>query len=66
MVIDPETSYSALVHEYQHYLDDAAGGFQGMRQLYDQNGRIIKELRAYMQEIKMADKMGLKDIANQL
>ena len=66
LIIDPEASYSALFHEYQHYLDDAAGGFQGMRQLYDQNGRIIKELRAYMQEIKMADKMGLKDIANQL
>ncbi|MCT4687736.1 hypothetical protein, partial [Vallitalea sp.] len=66
LIIDPNASYSALVHEYQHYLDDLAGGFQGMRQLYDQNGRIIKELKAYMQEIKMADEMGLKDITTQL
>jgi hypothetical protein len=50
LIIDHNASYIVLVHEYQHYLDDAAGGFQGMRQLYDQNGRIIKELKAYMRK----------------
>ena len=37
-----------------------------MRQLYEQNPRIIKELRAYMKEIKIADELGLKDVSAQL
>ena len=37
-----------------------------MRQLYEQNPRIIKELRAYMKEIKISDELGLKDVSEQL
>ena len=66
LIIDKNASMSALIHEYQHYLDDVASGLPGMRQLYEQNPRIIKELRAYMKEIKIADELGLKDVSAQL
>ena len=66
LIIDKNASMSALIHEYQHYLDDVASGLPGMRQLYEQNPRIIKELRAYMKEIKISDELGLKDVSEQL
>ncbi|WP_207706250.1 hypothetical protein, partial [Clostridium sp. HBUAS56017] len=66
LIIDKNASMSALIHEYQHYLDDLASGLPGMRQLYEQNPRVIKELRAYMKEIKIADELGLKDVSSQL
>lgn len=66
LIIDKNASMSALIHEHQHYLDDVASGLPGMRQLYEKNPRIIKELRAYMKEIKIADKLGLKDVSAQL
>lgn len=66
LFIDPDASYSALVHEYQHYLDDLASGFPGMKQMFEKNNRIVKELRAYMKEIKIADELGLKEVSSQL
>lgn len=47
-------------------LDDVASGLPEIRQLYEQNPRVIKELRAYMKEIKIADELGLKDVSAQL
>ena len=66
LIIDKDASMSALIHEYQHYLDDVASGLPGMRQLYEQNPRIIKELRAYTKEIKIADELGLREVSAQL
>jgi hypothetical protein len=66
--IDPDASLSALKHEYQHFLDAKAEGFPSFGQQMFENPkrRVIKELRAYLVEIKEADKMGLKNVAEQL
>lgn len=67
LLIDPDASLSALKHEYQHFLDAKAEGFPTMGdQLSNPKKRIIKELRAYLVEIKEADKLGLKEISQQL
>ena len=65
LVIDPEASYSALMHEYQHFCDAKAEGFPSFKkQMFeDPKARVIKELRAYMIEIKMADSLGLKEVS---
>src|SRR5579859_4589527 len=35
MIIDPDASYSAWLHEYQHAMDDQAIGWGGMQSLFD-------------------------------
>ncbi|WP_244527406.1 hypothetical protein [Lihuaxuella thermophila] len=64
--IDVNASISALRHEYQHFLDDMAEGWPGMRGLYDLKSRTRKELRAYLAEIREAEKLGYKDVVDQL
>lgn len=68
LVIDPDASFSALKHEYQHFLDAKAEGFPsfGKQMYYNPKERVIKELRAYMAEIKEADGLGLKEVSEQL
>ncbi|MGX5763497.1 hypothetical protein ACWKW1_27290, partial [Brevibacillus parabrevis] len=66
IIIDKNASISALRHEYQHFLDDMRIGWGGMSTLYDFKTRIIWELRAYMKEIREAEKLGYKDVASQL
>lgn len=68
LVIDPDASLSALKHEYQHFLDAQAEGFPSLgKQLFeDPKARVIKELRAYMVEIKEADRLGFKEVSKQL
>ena len=68
IVIDSDASLSALKHEYQHFLDAQAEGFPSLgKQMFEEpQNRIIKELRAYMVEIKEADKLGLKNVSAQL
>lgn len=68
LIIDPDASLSVLMHEYQHFLDTQAEGFPSFgRQMFeDPKARVIKELRAYMVEIKEADRLGLKKISKQL
>ncbi len=66
IVIDPEASYSAWVHEYTHFLDDKAAGFNGMRALENQQEWIAREVRAYDAEIELANKIGRQDIAERL
>ena len=68
IVIDPDASLSALKHEYQHFLDAQAEGFPCFaKQMFeDPKNRVIKELRAYMVEIKDADQLGLKEISSEL
>ena len=63
-----DASLSALKHEYQHFLDSQAEGFPsfGQQMFEDPKSRVIKELRAYMVEIKEAEKIGAKDAAKQL
>ena len=68
LVIDPDASLSALKHEYQHFLDAQAENFPSFgKQMFEEpKTRVIKELRAYMVEIKEADMLGLKEVSEQL
>ncbi len=56
--LDPDASYSALVHEYQHVLDDAARGYPGQEALYEPNTRWSMEKAAYAKEIALARRDG--------
>ena len=66
LVVDPSASYSVLLHEYTHYLDDVAAGFPGMEYHFQTINRVKMELHAYMQGIKLADSLGYKDVSKQL
>ncbi|WP_025716204.1 WXG100 family type VII secretion target [Paenibacillus sp. 1-18] len=61
-----DASISALRHEYQHFLDDKAKGFPSLDVTYEFKNRIIMELRAYMVEIKEAERIGNKELAEHL
>lgn len=61
-----DASISALRHEYQHFLDDMAKGYPVAEVTYEFKNRIIMELRAYMVEIKEADRIGNKTLAEHL
>ncbi|MGI5221203.1 toxin glutamine deamidase domain-containing protein [Nocardia sp. CA-290969] len=54
LVIDPEASYGAWLHEMRHMRDDATAGWIGMQALIDQATREVMERRAYMEEIRYA------------
>lgn len=64
--IDGNSSYSALMHEQQHYLDDLANGFKGWESMLDTKFRLQSEFNAYMTEIKIAEQAGNKILSNQL
>ncbi len=66
LIIDPEASYSAWLHEYQHAVDDASIGWGGMRTLFDRDVRTQWELNAYNREIDLARQLGREDLAQQL
>lgn len=66
MIIDPEASYSAWRHEYQHALDDQAAGWGGMKSLFDNDLRWQWEQNAYNQEIDLAQKFGHDDVIKKL
>ena len=64
--MDPEASYSAWLHEYQHILDDEESGWQGYR-LFS-NPQTVAELedKAYNVEIDFAKSLGYTKIAQRL
>ncbi|CAM4026455.1 T7SS effector LXG polymorphic toxin [Listeria booriae] len=64
--IDSKSSYSALIHEQQHYLDDAAQGFKGNAFNFQIKNRVQLEFNAYMKEIQIAERTGNRQLANQL
>lgn len=64
--IDGTASYSALMHEQQHYLDDLANGFPGMEYMFYPKNQLKMEFDAYMKEIQLAEQAGNKILANQL
>jgi uncharacterized Zn-binding protein involved in type VI secretion len=66
IVIDPDASFSAWTHEYQHFLDDKAAGWGGFPDLFDNDIRWAREQAAYGKEIEMMEKMGHKDVADEL
>ncbi len=66
MILDPDASWSAVVHEMQHFLDDAAKGFLGAEKLYNPNTRWWFESRAYAKEIALARREGDKALIKEL
>lgn len=59
IVFDPDSSLSAINHEYGHFLDDAALGFPGQRYYYENpSARLASERRQYLGEIRMARELG--------
>ncbi|MEN1990837.1 hypothetical protein RSX24_032065, partial [Paenibacillus sp. ES5-4] len=65
--IDPDASFSALKHEYQHFLDDKASGWEGWRvKLTDYDEAYRWEVNAYQIEIDMAKELGRNDIVEHL
>ncbi len=66
VLLDPNASYSAWLHEYQHFLDDKADGWSGMRGMLDPDTRWAREQSAYAKEIDLMDEMGHHDVADEL
>lgn len=67
MILDPDASYSALKHEYQHHLDDKANGHPGFSEyLKNQDFQAEMEINAYNKEIEIANDFGNKELANEL
>lgn len=66
LVIDPEASYSAWLHEMQHVSDDEASGWRAVEKLFDDDAFNEMESRAYDVEIEFATKLGYTDIVNRL
>ena len=65
-IIAIEASYSAWLHEYQHFKDDKDDGFPGMRIFMDIERCKQREINAYNVEIELAKKLGRKDIVERL
>ncbi|CBM09907.1 PAAR domain-containing protein [Ralstonia solanacearum] len=66
MIIDPDASYSAWLHEYQHAMDDQAVGWGGMKSLFDSDLRWQWEQNAYNREIELAQQLGHDKVVGQL
>jgi len=67
MVMDPEASMSALQHEYNHFSTAKSKGFPSSAQAFqDWEGWIADEVKSYNIEIKIAEDLGLDNVANQL
>ena len=58
LIMDPEASYSAWLHELRHLADDEASGWQGMSILIIPEKSLAFEEAAYRVEIDFARKHG--------
>lgn len=65
-IIDRQASYSAWAHEYKHFCDDRADGFQGMRIFMDTEKCKQREIDAYDIEIELAKRANRPDIVERL
>lgn len=67
IILDPEASYGAVLHEMSHFSDDEAAGYPGLRYwLEDPAVTAAGESRAYEAEIDYANSIGEAGIASQL
>ena len=62
LTMDPDASYAAWRHEYRHFTDDRASGFQGMKALLDNNTRWRWEQAAYADEMSVLRRAGHHDV----
>ncbi len=66
VVMDPDASYSAWLHEKTHVLDDESSGWHGFRNFADPEIAAAFEKRAYDIEIDFAESLGYNDIVERL
>jgi hypothetical protein len=67
LILDPEASYGAVLHEVSHFSDDELAGFPGLRYwLEDPTVTADGESRAYQAEIDYANSIGEPGIVDQL
>jgi hypothetical protein len=67
LILDPEASYGAVLHEMSHFSDDEAAGFPGLRYwLEDPAVTAAGESKAYQAEIDYANSIFEAGIASQL
>ena len=67
LILDPEASYGAVLHEMSHFSDDESAGFPGLRYwLEDPTVTAAGESRAYQTEIDYANSIGEAGIVDQL
>lgn len=67
IILDPEASYGAVLHEMSHFSDDEAADYPGLRYwLEDPAVTAAGESRAYEAEIDYANSIGEARIASQL
>lgn len=67
LILDPQASYGALIHEMSHFADDEAAGFPGLRYWLEVPAvTAAGEERAYQAEIDYAKSVGETDIADRL
>ena len=67
LILDPEASYGAVLHEMSHFSDDELAGFPGLRYwLEDPTVTAGGESRAYQAEIDYANSIGEPGIVDQL
>ena len=67
LILDPEASYGAVLHEMSHFSDDEQASFPSLRYwLEDPAVTAAGESRAYQVEIDYANSIGEAGIASQL
>jgi hypothetical protein len=67
LILDPEASYGAVLHEMSHFSDDEAAGFPGLRYwLEDPAVTVAGESKAYQAEIDYANSIFETGIVSQL
>jgi hypothetical protein len=67
LILDPEASYGAVLHEMSHFSDDEAAGFPGLRYwLEDPAVTAAGESKAYQTEIDYANSISEAGIASEL
>lgn len=66
LVIDPEASFSAWSHEYQHFLQDQASGWRGWHSLADKNTRWAWEQEAFGVEKSLMRRLGHTEVIEDL
>ncbi|NRR28664.1 hypothetical protein HSX11_00390 [Oxalobacteraceae bacterium] len=67
IVLDPDSSLSAILHEYGHFLDDRALDYPSQRYYYENpRARIDTERTQYLREIRIARRFGAATARRQL
>ena len=66
IIMDPDASYSAWLHEMRHMEDDQAAGWMGMAAFGEKSVMIEFEERAYDTEIDFARRHGYNNIIRRL